>query len=129
MPDNCFRINSIFGEYFPENVQEAKFQKVLVPISKMVLDPAQRADIFFNAFFTHILAHELMHGLGPHNIQVGGADSTVRLHSELPCRNTWKARRSLRLETGNGDSDDVADQMGLKSEASVPLSRSNSTCR
>ena len=26
----------------------------------------------FDAFFTHILMHELMHGLGPHNITVGG---------------------------------------------------------
>ena len=28
--------------------------------------------------FTHILAHELMHGLGPHNIKVDGQDTTVR---------------------------------------------------
>ena len=32
----------------------------------------------FDAFFTHILMHELMHGLGPHNITVGGAATTVR---------------------------------------------------
>jgi hypothetical protein len=62
-----------------KNVQEAKFQKVLVPISKIVLDPAQQKDLSFDAFFTHILAHELMHGLGPHNIKVGGTDTTVRL--------------------------------------------------
>src|SRR5262249_39027026 len=31
-----------------------------------------------DAFFTHILMHELMHGLGPHNITVGGRSTTVR---------------------------------------------------
>ena len=61
-----------------KNVQEAKFNKALVPISKVVLDPSQQADLSFEAFFTHILAHELMHGLGPHNIKVNGADTTVR---------------------------------------------------
>lgn len=62
-----------------KNHQEAKFKQVLVPISKMLSDPAQQGDISFDAFFTHILAHELMHGLGPHNIKVNGKDSTVRL--------------------------------------------------
>ena len=34
--------------------------------------PADRKDVAFDAFFTHILMHELMHGLGPHNITVDG---------------------------------------------------------
>ena len=34
--------------------------------------------VTFDAFFTHILMHELMHGLGPHNITVGGRATTVR---------------------------------------------------
>jgi hypothetical protein len=61
-----------------KNVQEAKFNKVLIPISKIVLEPSQQGDLSFDAFFTHILAHELMHGLGPHNIKVNNADTTVR---------------------------------------------------
>src|SRR4029079_19591334 len=39
---------------------------------------ADQTKIAFNAFFTHILMHELMHGLGPHNITVGGRQTTVR---------------------------------------------------
>ncbi|MBI3652892.1 MAG: hypothetical protein HY231_17850 [Acidobacteria bacterium] len=62
-----------------KNMQEAKFKQVLVPISKLLSDPAQQNEISFEAFFTHILAHELMHGLGPHNINVNGQASTVRL--------------------------------------------------
>ncbi|MFN7947795.1 MAG: hypothetical protein U0Z53_20770 [Blastocatellia bacterium] len=61
-----------------KNVQEAKFKQTLIPISKVVLEPSQLADVDFDSFFTHILAHELMHGLGPHNINVGGKDTTVR---------------------------------------------------
>jgi hypothetical protein len=61
-----------------KNVQQAKFQNVLLPIADMVVDSSQRAMIAFEPFFTHILAHELMHGLGPHNIVVGGKKTTVR---------------------------------------------------
>lgn len=61
-----------------KNVQEAKFKKTLIPISRVVLSRAQQPLLSFESFFTHILAHELMHGLGPHNIKVGGQDTTVR---------------------------------------------------
>jgi hypothetical protein len=61
-----------------KNVQDAKFAKTLVPISKIVLSPADQKDLSFDAFFTHILVHELMHGLGPHNITVSGRETTVR---------------------------------------------------
>ncbi len=60
------------------NIQEAKFQKILLPISKAALASDQRSLVNFEAFFTHILAHELMHGLGPHDIQVSGRKTTVR---------------------------------------------------
>ena len=60
------------------NVQAAKFEKVLVPIARIALDPSQQSQIAFEPFFTHILAHELMHGLGPHTIMVDGKQTTVR---------------------------------------------------
>src|SRR4051812_25635290 len=61
-----------------KNMQDAKFRMVLVPISKVALPAADQAKISFEAFFTHILMHELMHGLGPHNITVSGRQTTVR---------------------------------------------------
>ena len=61
-----------------KNVSEAKFAKTLLPISKVALSPADQKDVNFDAFFTQILVHELMHGLGPHNITVNGRDTTVR---------------------------------------------------
>jgi len=61
-----------------KNTQDAKFAKVLVPISKVALAPKDQGSVEFDAFFTHILMHELMHGLGPHNIAAGERPSTVR---------------------------------------------------
>jgi peptidase M49-like protein len=61
-----------------KNVQEAKFKMVLLPISKVALPAANQKYVSFDAFFTHILMHELMHGLGPHNITVAGRSTTVR---------------------------------------------------
>ena len=61
-----------------KNVQDAKFAKTLVPISKVVLSAADQKDLSFDAFFTHIVVHELMHGLGPHNITIAGRPTTVR---------------------------------------------------
>ncbi|HWE49492.1 MAG TPA: hypothetical protein VG273_06880 [Bryobacteraceae bacterium] len=60
------------------NVQELKFRTTLEPISKTVLTPAALASLNFDSFFTHILAHEMSHGIGPHQITVGGRATTPR---------------------------------------------------
>ena len=61
-----------------KNVQEAKFRRVLTPIAQVTLRPAEQREVTFEAFFTHILMHELMHGLGPGTITVDGRRTTVR---------------------------------------------------
>jgi len=61
-----------------KNVQEAKFRSTLEPISKRVLTPAGQPDLSFDSFFTHILAHELSHGIGPHQITVSGRQTNPR---------------------------------------------------
>jgi hypothetical protein len=61
-----------------KNVQDAKFAKTLVPISKVALSPDDQKLLSFDAFFTHIVVHELMHGLGPHSITANGRQTTVR---------------------------------------------------
>ena len=61
-----------------KNTQEAKFAKTLLPISRQVLSPAAQRDLSFEAFFTHVLCHELMHGLGPQEIIIDGKKTTVR---------------------------------------------------
>ena len=61
-----------------KNVQDAKFAKTLVPIAKVVLSPNDQKNLSFDAFFTHTVVHELMHGLGPHDVTTKGRKSTVR---------------------------------------------------
>src|SRR5438105_4704834 len=60
------------------NIQEAKFRTVLLPIARRTLSKHAMVDVNFESFFTHIVAHELMHGLGPHQIKVQGRDTTPR---------------------------------------------------
>lgn len=48
-----------------KNVQEAKFEHILRPIAAQALAKNALNDLSFDSFFTHILAHELTHGIGP----------------------------------------------------------------
>jgi hypothetical protein len=50
-----------------KNVQQAKFSKILEPIARRVLTAEDQRDLDFDAFFSHILAHEMTHGIGPQN--------------------------------------------------------------
>lgn len=61
-----------------KNVQEAKFHSVLLPIAMRTLSKTAMVDVNFSSFFTHILAHELTHGLGPHQITIGDRRTTPR---------------------------------------------------
>jgi hypothetical protein len=60
------------------NFMEAKFDKVLVPISKHALAPADQPNVRFDAFFTAVLMHEVMHGLGPTHTGPNGSGGGVR---------------------------------------------------
>jgi Peptidase family M49 len=62
-----------------KNIQEAKFHATLIPISRVVLSPADQKYLSFELFFTHIVAHELCHGLGPHQIKIQGRDTNPRM--------------------------------------------------
>lgn len=62
-----------------KNIQQAKFKSILLPISGIVLQPAAQEDLSFELFFTHIVAHELSHGLGPHQIKISGRETNPRL--------------------------------------------------
>lgn len=50
-----------------KNTMKAKFDKILVPISKMLITPDQRKHITFDAFFANTMFHEVAHGLGIKN--------------------------------------------------------------
>ena len=61
-----------------KNVQDAKFRNTLVPIAARVLPKPAQADVSFDLFFAQILAHELSHGIGPHQIEIAGRATTPR---------------------------------------------------
>ena len=62
-----------------KNVNQAKFQQILLPIAAQVLDEEQLPQVTFDAFFNHVLMHEMSHGVGPGFIQVDGSDTEVKI--------------------------------------------------
>ena len=47
-----------------KNSMKAKFDKILVPISDLLIDPEQRKYITFTAFFENTMFHEVGHAMG-----------------------------------------------------------------
>ena len=47
-----------------KNSMQAKFDKMVVPIARPVIDPEQQKHIRFDAFFENTMFHEVAHGLG-----------------------------------------------------------------
>ena len=47
-----------------KNSMQAKFEKMVVPISKLLITPDQQKHISFDAFFENVMFHEVAHGLG-----------------------------------------------------------------
>jgi hypothetical protein len=47
-----------------KNSMKAKFEKILVPISDVLIAPDQRKHVTFDAFFENVMFHEVAHGLG-----------------------------------------------------------------
>ncbi len=64
---------------FLKNIQEAKFDKALVPISKKVLADEDSQHVSFYAYFTETLLHEISHVFGSNYIALeDGTETTVR---------------------------------------------------
>jgi len=51
-----------------KNAMKYKFDKILYPISTMLIDSSQRKHIKFDAFFENVMFHEVAHGLGIKNL-------------------------------------------------------------
>ena len=59
-----------------KNSMQAKFDKILAPISELLIAEDQRQNVTFDAFFGNTMFHEVAHGLGIKNTLDGS--STVR---------------------------------------------------
>lgn len=62
-----------------KNVNQAKFDQILTPIASQVLSEEQLPHVTFDAFFNHVLMHEMSHGVGPGFITVDGRDTEVKI--------------------------------------------------
>ncbi|MEX2335884.1 MAG: Zn-dependent hydrolase [Fulvivirga sp.] len=59
-----------------KNAMRAKFDKILTPISAVLIDESQQKHVTFDAFFANTMFHEIAHGLGIKNTVNG--NGTVR---------------------------------------------------
>jgi hypothetical protein len=59
-----------------KNAMQAKFEKIMEPITGVLINEAQRKHVTFDAFFANTMFHEVAHGLGIKNTIDGSA--TVR---------------------------------------------------
>jgi hypothetical protein len=54
-----------------KNAMQAKFDKILKPIAEVLIDPTQRKNVKFDAFFGNVMFHEVAHVLGIKNTITG----------------------------------------------------------
>ncbi len=79
-----------------KNSMRAKFDGILLPISKVLIDPSQQDYITFDAFFANTMFHEVAHGLGIKNT-IDGKETV----------------RDALLEHGSALEEGKADILGL----------------
>lgn len=60
-----------------KNIARAKFDNCWIPIVKEILGQEDLDKVSFDAYFNHVLLHEIAHGLGPGNIRVNDRDTSV----------------------------------------------------
>lgn len=62
-----------------KNIARAKFDKCWIPIVNTILAEEALQHVSFDAYFNHVLMHEMSHGLGPGNITLqDGRKTSVR---------------------------------------------------
>lgn len=60
-----------------KNIAQAKYEKCWIPIVNTVLAGKDLQRVSFDAYFNHVLMHEMSHGLGPGKITINGKQTTV----------------------------------------------------
>lgn len=68
---------------FYKNIMLAKFQKILVPIAKEMVDPKLIPFVTEEAFFNNVLGHELAHTLGLKFVRSEGKDTDTAIRLAL----------------------------------------------
>jgi hypothetical protein len=60
-----------------KNIAHAKYDHCWTPIVKEIFDEEMQKHVSFEAYFTHVLLHEISHGLGPGKIMLNDEETTV----------------------------------------------------
>jgi Peptidase family M49 len=78
-----------------KNVMDSKFRQSGQPIALRVLDPSLVKLLTFEAFFNHVLFHELSHGLGPGYITQPGGE---RVEVRIPLKNLYSTIEECKAD-------------------------------
>lgn len=74
-----------------KNAMQAKFDAIVMPIAKQVMNPEQLKQVNFNAFFSDVTFHEVAHGLGIKNTITGKGAVRKALQNEYSAYEEAKA--------------------------------------
>lgn len=96
------------------NAMRAKFDRILVPISDMLIAPDQRRRVTFDAFFGNTMFHEVAHGLGIKNTINGRGTVREALREQASALEEGKAdvlglRMQVQLQEMGELQGDVTD--------------------
>lgn len=74
-----------------KNAMRYKFDKIVVPIAELLIVPAQRQHVTFDAFFENTMFHEVAHGLGIKQTITGKGDVQSSLKETYSAMEEGKA--------------------------------------
>lgn len=73
------------------NAQHAKFDKIMMPIGELIMEPAQQQYLKFDAFFWNVTFHEVAHGLGIKQTINGKGSVDEAMKTE---KSTWEEAKA-----------------------------------
>lgn len=80
-----------------KNVMDAKYRMSGAPIAQRLVEPSQRGLLSFDAYFNHVLFHELSHGLGPGLIP-NPANKAERVDTRTLLKNLYSAIEECKAD-------------------------------
>ncbi|MDR3046050.1 MAG: Zn-dependent hydrolase [Bacteroidales bacterium] len=73
------------------NAMQAKFDHIMMPIGKLIIEPAQQKYLKFDAFFWNVMLHEVSHGLGVKNTITGKGSVDKAMQTE---QTSWEEAKA-----------------------------------
>jgi hypothetical protein len=82
-----------------KNVAHAKYDQILVPVARRLIDDQQVGKVSFKGFFNHTLVHETAHGLGPGRITVEKDGRKVETSVNAELRELYPVIEEAKADT------------------------------